>query len=31
MVQPGEEHLKEHYADLAARPFFAGLVNYMNR
>merc|ERR1711983_40262 len=30
MVQPGEEHLKEHYADLASRPFFAGLVNYMN-
>jgi len=30
MVQPGEEHLKEHYADLSSRPFFAGLVNYMN-
>jgi len=24
-----EDHLKQHYADLAARPFFAGLVKYM--
>ncbi|CAG7717009.1 unnamed protein product [Allacma fusca] len=25
-----ESLLKEHYADLAGRPFFAGLVKYMN-
>ncbi|XP_063228700.1 nucleoside diphosphate kinase [Bacillus rossius redtenbacheri] len=25
-----EEHLKKHYADLAARPFFPGLVKYMS-
>merc|ERR1711979_114659 len=30
MVQPGKAHLEEHYADLASRPFFAGLVDYMN-
>jgi len=24
-----EDHLKKHYEDLAARPFFAGLVKYM--
>merc|ERR1711945_12433 len=30
MVQPGRAHLEEHYADLASRPFFAGLVDYMN-
>merc|ERR1712157_534339 len=30
MVQPGKAHLEEHYADLAGRPFFAGLVEYMN-
>merc|ERR1711920_162466 len=30
MVQPGKAHLEEHYADLAGRSFFAGLVEYMN-
>merc|ERR1712013_942800 len=30
MMRPGEAHLREHYADLAARPFFPGLVSYMN-
>ncbi|XP_053424949.1 nucleoside diphosphate kinase B-like [Nycticebus coucang] len=25
-----EEHLKQHYADLKDRPFFPGLVKYMN-
>jgi len=25
-----EEHLKQHYADLAGRPFFPGLVKYMS-
>jgi len=29
-VMPGEAHLKEHYKDLADKPFFAGLVKYMN-
>ncbi|XP_057334925.1 nucleoside diphosphate kinase [Microplitis mediator] len=30
MVWPTEEMLKQHYADLAARPFFPGLVKYMS-
>mmetsp|Transcript_34155 Transcript_34155/g.47685 ORF Transcript_34155/g.47685 Transcript_34155/m.47685 type:complete len:157 (-) Transcript_34155:71-541(-) len=30
LTQPGEEHLKEHYADLAKKPFFPGLISYMN-
>ena len=30
MCQPGKAHLEEHYSDLSARPFFNGLVNYMN-
>jgi len=25
-----EEHLKKHYADLAEKPFFPGLVKYMS-
>ena len=29
MMAPGEAHLREHYADLAARSFFPGLVKYM--
>lgn len=29
-TSPTEEHLKKHYADLSARPFFAGLVKYMS-
>ena len=28
MMRPGEAHLREHYADLAARPFFPGLVSH---
>ncbi|KAK4029261.1 nucleoside diphosphate kinase [Daphnia magna] len=28
-VQPTEELLQKHYADLSGRPFFAGLVKYM--
>jgi len=28
-VKPTEEHLKKHYADLADKPFFNGLVKYM--
>ncbi|XP_050512523.1 nucleoside diphosphate kinase [Diabrotica virgifera virgifera] len=27
---PSEELLKKHYADLAGKPFFAGLVKYMS-
>merc|ERR1712071_319656 len=30
MVQPGKAHLEEHYKDLADKPFYPGLVNYMN-
>ncbi|KAL9714842.1 nucleoside diphosphate kinase Ndk1 [Leucoagaricus gongylophorus] len=29
IVQPTEEHLRKHYADLANKPFFPGLVKYM--
>jgi len=29
MMQPGQEHLEAHYADLAHRPFFPSLVKYM--
>jgi hypothetical protein len=28
--QASEEHLKQHYIDLKDRPFFPGLVKYMN-
>lgn len=28
--QPSEELLKQHYADLAGKPFFPGLVKYMS-
>ncbi|GAB6029061.1 Nucleoside diphosphate kinase B [Chamberlinius hualienensis] len=28
-MQATEDHLKKHYADLASRPFFPGLVKYM--
>ncbi|PQE23763.1 nucleoside-diphosphate kinase protein [Rutstroemia sp. NJR-2017a WRK4] len=30
LVTPGKEHLEKHYEDLSDKPFFAGLVNYMN-
>merc|ERR1711939_82630 len=30
LCKPGLEHLKQHYADLAEKSFFPGLVNYMN-
>lgn len=29
MMQPGEDHLSAHYADLSHRPFFPSLVKYM--
>lgn len=29
VCQPGKEHLEKHYADLAKKPFFNGLVEYM--
>ncbi|KAJ3572502.1 hypothetical protein NP233_g3038 [Leucocoprinus birnbaumii] len=28
-VQPTEEHLEKHYADLRNKPFFPGLIKYM--
>merc|ERR1712062_366049 len=30
LCMPGKEHLENHYDDLKSKPFFAGLVNYMN-
>ncbi|KAI0471759.1 nucleoside diphosphate kinase [Xylariaceae sp. FL0804] len=30
LTTPGKAHLEEHYADLKDKPFFAGLVEYMN-
>ncbi|KAK4104002.1 nucleoside diphosphate kinase [Parathielavia hyrcaniae] len=30
LVTPGKEHLEKHYSDLSSKPFFAGLVEYMN-
>ncbi|KAI0443558.1 nucleoside diphosphate kinase [Xylaria telfairii] len=30
LVSPGKAHLEQHYADLKDKPFFAGLVEYMN-
>ena len=29
-MRPGRKHLEEHYADLSKRPFFPGLVKYMD-
>ncbi|KAF2663796.1 nucleoside diphosphate kinase [Microthyrium microscopicum] len=30
MVTPGKAHLEKHYEDLKDKPFFPGLVSYMN-
>ena len=30
LCSPGQAHLEQHYAGLSAKPFFAGLVQYMN-
>ena len=30
LCQPGKEHLEKHYADLAGKKFFPGLIEYMN-
>nr|POE72870.1 nucleoside diphosphate kinase [Quercus suber] len=30
LVSPSKEHLEKHYADLSEKPFFRGLVTYMN-
>lgn len=30
LTQPGQAHLEKHYADLSSKPFFAGLIKYMN-
>ena len=29
MATPPREHLVQHYADLAGKSFFAGLIDYM--
>ncbi|ODM20880.1 Nucleoside diphosphate kinase [Aspergillus cristatus] len=29
LATPSKEHLEKHYADLAGKPFFPGLVTYM--
>ncbi|KAF9354263.1 nucleoside diphosphate kinase [Mortierella sp. AD094] len=29
LQKPGRAHLEKHYADLSAKPFFGGLINYM--
>jgi len=29
MAKPSSEHLKEHYKDLSAKPFFPGMIKYM--
>ncbi|KAF9996465.1 nucleoside diphosphate kinase [Entomortierella chlamydospora] len=29
LQKPSREHLEKHYSDLSAKPFFAGLINYM--
>ena len=29
LVRPTREHYEQHYADLASRPFFPGMVQYM--
>ena len=30
LCRPGQAHLEEHYADLAGKKFFPGLIKYMN-
>lgn len=30
VCKPGKEHLQKHYADLSKKPFFNGLVEYMD-
>ncbi|KAK2056435.1 NDK-domain-containing protein [Colletotrichum caudatum] len=30
LMTPGKEHLEAHYADLKDKPFFGGLIEYMN-
>jgi len=30
VVTPGKAHLEKHYADLSKKPFFKGLIEYMN-
>jgi nucleoside-diphosphate kinase len=29
LVSPGQEHMEKHYADLAGKKFFPGLISYM--
>ena len=30
LCRPGKEHLEKHYEDLKDKPFYAGLITYMN-
>lgn len=30
LTSPGQAHLEKHYEDLNTKPFFAGLIKYMN-
>jgi len=30
LCMPGKAHLEKHYSDLSSKPFFGGLVTYMN-
>ncbi|EGG00245.1 uncharacterized protein MELLADRAFT_75797 [Melampsora larici-populina 98AG31] len=30
MMHPSKEHVEKHYADLAGKPFFAGLCSFMS-
>ena len=30
LTTPGQEHLEKHYSDLSDKPFFRGLISYMN-
>lgn len=30
MVNPSKEHIEEHYAEHKGKPFFKGLVNYID-
>ena len=29
LVRPNKEHFEQHYGDLAGKPFFPGLINYV--
>jgi nucleoside-diphosphate kinase len=31
LCKPGKAHLEKHYEDLSSKPFFPGLIEYMNQ